>query len=281
MLYYLLRPFVAFVQRLLIKHISINGLENIPKSGAVMLASTHSNSFFDAILLCCNIDRRVWSLARGDVFKKSWAKKILSSLFMLPVYRISEGRVHLGDNDETFNRCIDLFQKGEIVLIFPEGICINQTKLLPLKKGTARLTQKAWLDGIELTIVPVAISYDTVSGFGKKVNLNIAKPMQRNDFQAIGEEGLFLKAFNDLLTEKMNKLIDRSFPTRVSFGQSLLFSIGSIINFPANKLASVISKKLTKGIVFFDSIVLGLLIFLLPLYWVLLACLICFLSNTI
>lgn len=266
MLYYILRPLVALVQRLLIKHISISGLENIPKSGAVMLASTHANSFFDAILLCCTIDRRVWSLARGDVFKKSWAKRILSSLFMLPVYRLSEGKEHLGDNDETFNRCIDLFKKGEIVLIFSEGICVNQTKLLPLKKGTARLAQKAWRDGMELTVVPVAISYDTVMGFGKKINLNIGKAIEKNDFQTIAEDGFFLKIFNDLLTDKMNNLIDRSF-SKESFIQSLLFSISSIINFPANKLAFFISKKLTRGIVFFDSITLGLLVVLLPLYW--------------
>ncbi|WP_435357565.1 1-acyl-sn-glycerol-3-phosphate acyltransferase [Emticicia sp. SJ17W-69] len=278
MLYYTLRPFVTFVLKLFIKNISISGLENIPKSGAVMLASTHANSFFDAILLCCTIDRRVWSLARGDVFKKSWAKKILTSLFMLPVYRLSEGKEHLGDNDETFNRCIELFQKGEVVLIFSEGICVNQTKLLPLKKGTARLAQKAWRDGMELTVVPVAISYDTILDFGKKINLNIGKTIIKNDFPTIGEDGFFLKTFNDLLTDKMNILIDRTFP-KVSFIKSLLFSISSIINFPANKLACFISKKLTKGVVFFDSIALGLLIFLLPIYWLLLIYVICFIDK--
>jgi 1-acyl-sn-glycerol-3-phosphate acyltransferase len=280
LLYYTLRPFVTLVLKFFIKYISIKGLENIPKSGAVMLAATHSNSFLDAILLCCAIDRRVWSLARGDVFKKNWAKKTLSSLFMLPVYRLSEGKEHLGDNDETFNRCIELFQRGEVVLIFSEGICVNQTRLLPLKKGTARLTQKAWLEGIELSVVPIAISYDTVADFGKKVNLNVGKPIEKNDFQNISEDGFFLKIFNDSLTEKMNKLIDRAFP-KVSFRQTLLFSISSIINFPVNKLVCIVSKKLTKGLVFFDSIACGLMIFLLPLYWILLASLIYFLSSLI
>ena len=279
MLYYTLRPFVSLVLKLFIKHISINGLENIPKSGAVMLASTHSNSFLDAILLCCTIDRRVWSLARGDVFKKSWTKRILASLFMLPVYRLSEGREHLGDNDDTFNRCIELFQKGEIVLIFSEGICVNQTKLLPLKKGTARLAQKAWLDGMELTVVPIAISYDTIADFGKKINLNIGKSIEKKDFQSIGEDGFFLKTFNDLLTEKMNELIDRTFP-KGSFMQNPLFSISSIVDFPVNEIACIISKKMTKGIVFFDSIAYGLMVALLPLYWILLVCFICFLSHS-
>jgi 1-acyl-sn-glycerol-3-phosphate acyltransferase len=280
LLYYTLRPFVTFILRLFNKHISINGLENIPKSGAVILASNHPNSFFDAIILCCTIDRRIWSLARGDVFKKSWAKKLLSSLFMMPVHRLSEGKEHLGDNDDTFNKCMELFQKGEVVLIFAEGICTHQKKLLPLKKGTARMAQKAWNDGIDLTIVPVGISYDTYDKFGKKINLNIGKPIQKNDFQTVTEDGFFLKTFNDLLVEKLNNLINWRF-SKIGFMQSPVFFISSIINFPANMLATNISRKLTKGSVFFDSISLGLLVILLPLYWVLLGYFICFLSNSI
>ncbi len=278
MLYYTLRPFVTFILRLFNKQISITGLENIPKSGAVILASNHPNSFFDAIILCCTIDRRIWSLARGDVFKKTWAKKLLSSLFMMPVHRLSEGKEHLGDNDDTFNKCIDLFQKGEVVLIFAEGICINQKKLLPLKKGTARLAQKVWNDGMDLTVIPVGISYDTYDKFGKKINLNIGKPVKKTDFQTVTEDGFFLKIFNDLLTEKINNLINWQFPA-IGFLQSPVFFISSIINFPANMLATSISRKLTKGSVFFDSISLGLLIVVLPLYWLLLIYLVCLLSK--
>jgi 1-acyl-sn-glycerol-3-phosphate acyltransferase len=271
LLYYTLRPFVTFILKFFIKHISISGLENIPKSGAVMLASNHSNSFFDAIILCCTIDRRVWSLARGDVFKKNLARKLLSSLFMLPVYRLSEGKENLNGNDETFNKCINLFKEGEVVLIFSEGICTNQTKLLPLKKGTARLAQKAWSDGIELTVVPVGITYDTFNIFGKIVHLNIGKTITKAAFESISEDGFFLKTFNESLADKMNQLLNWHFP-KVGLSQSLVFSFSSIINFPANYLCTFISRKITKGSVFFDSITLGLMIVILPIYWLILVC---------
>jgi len=278
LLYYTLRPFVRLILRLLIKHISIDGLDNIPKSGAVILASNHPNSFFDAILICCRLDRRVWSLARGDVFKKSWTKKLLSSLFMMPVHRLSEGKEYLGDNDDTFQKCIDLFQQGEVVLIFAEGICINQKKLLPLKKGTARLAQKAWYDGMDLVVIPVGVSYDTYDTFGKKINLNIGKPIQKTDFQEITEDGFFLKTFNDLLTEKLKELLNWHFSNE-SFIKNPVYFIGSMINFPANSLAATISKKMTKGSVFFDSITLALMIVVLPIYWILLAYFACYLRN--
>lgn len=278
MLYYTLRPYVTLLLKFFIKRIHISGLENIPKSGAVILASTHANSFFDAVILCCTIDRRIWSLARGDVFKKNLAKKALSSLFMLPVHRLSEGKEHLSGNDETFDKCIDLFKQGEVVLIFSEGICKHQTKLLPLKKGTSRLAQRAWSDGIELTVVPIGITYDTFFSFGKRINLNIGNPIKKTDFQSISEDGFFLKNFNDLLADKINRLLNWTFP-KVGFGQSPIFSLSSVIHFPANYLSAFISRKITKGSVFFDSITLGLMIVVYPLYWLIVGCLICYLSN--
>ena len=274
MLYYILRPFVNILLKFLTKRITITGLENIPKTGAVILASNHSNSFLDAAIIGCNIDRRMWSLGRGDIFKKPLARKILSSFFMLPVHRLSEGKEYLSGNDETFSNCIELFKKGEVVLIFPEGICTNQTKLLPLKKGASRLAQQAWNEGIDLKIVPIGIAYHSFTTFGKIIHFNVGKTIEKADFESISEDGFFIKDFNELLTKKMTALQNWSF-TNIDSGQNLIFSITSILFFPANFLAEKISRKMTKGSVFFDSVMLGLLVVIMPIYWFLLAYLIC------
>lgn len=269
MLYYIFRPYVSFLFNFFIKKITITGLDNIPKSGAVILAATHANSFLDAAIIGCKIERRMWSLGRGDIFRKKLANKILSSFFMLPIHRLSEGKEHLRGNDATFDRCIELFKQGEIVLIFSEGICTHQTKLLPLKKGTARLAQQAWNEGIELTIIPIGITYDTFFNFGKNVNMNIGTGIVKRDLNNISEDVLFLKTFNDLLTEKINKCLNWSF-TKISFWQSPIFYLGSVINFPANYVSGFISRKITKGSVFFDSIRLGAMLVVYPLYWLML-----------
>jgi 1-acyl-sn-glycerol-3-phosphate acyltransferase len=276
LLYYILRPYVSFFLKFFIKNISITGLENIPKTGAVILSATHANSFLDAAIIGCNIDRQMWSLARGDIFKKQLAKKALSSLFMLPIHRLSEGKEHLNGNDETFTNCIDLFKKGEVILIFPEGICTHQTKLLPLKKGTARLALQAWKEGIDVTIVPIGITYSSFINFGKISNMNIGKGIVKADLNSIQEEVLFLKTFNDILTEKINKCLDWQFE-KTSFLKNPIFSLGEIINFPANYLTGLISQKITKGSVFFDSIRLGLFIVILPIYWAVLIAILLFL----
>jgi 1-acyl-sn-glycerol-3-phosphate acyltransferase len=278
LLYYIFRPYVAFLLKFFIKNITITGLENIPKSGAVILAATHANSFLDAAIIGCNIERRMWSLGRGDIFRKKLANKVLSSFFMLPIHRLSEGKEYLSGNDETFERCIELFKQGEIVLIFSEGICTHQTKLLPLKKGTARLAQQAWGEGIELTVIPIGITYDTFFSFGKLVNMNIAEGIVKTDLKNITEDVLFLKTFNDLLADKINKFLNWNFP-KLGFMQSLIFSLSSVIHFPANYLSAFFSRKITKGSVFYDSIALGLMVVVYPLYWLIVGCLICSLGN--
>lgn len=276
MLYDIIRVFSPFLLKFFIKRIEFTGLENIPKSGAVLLASNHFNSFFDAVVLCGHYERRIWSLARGDVFKKPWAKKALTSLYMMPMYRLSEGKEYLGDNDDTFKKCIDLFRQGEIVLIFSEGLCTNQTKLLPLKKGTGRLAQKAWTDNMDVKVIPVAITYNNFNKFGKLVKVNIGPALQKDELMQEEGEGLFLKEFNRILSDKLNKLLEVSLP-KPSFWKNPFYYIGLVVNFPINALATTLSRKLTRGSVFFDSITAGIIMFILPVYWLLLALLVYFL----
>lgn len=276
MLYDIIRVFSPFLLKFFIKRLEFTGLENIPKSGAVMLASNHSNSFFDAVVLCGHYERRIWSLARGDVFKKPLAKKVLSSLYMMPMYRLSEGKEYLGDNDDTFRKCIELFRQGEIVLIFSEGLCIHQTKLLPLKKGTGRLAQKAWGDNMDVTVVPVAITYNNFNKFGKVVKVNIGEPLHKEELPKEATEGLFLKEFNRILSEKLTKLLDVTLP-KPDFWKNPFYYIGLVVNFPVNLLATSVSRKVTRGSVFFDSITAGIVMFILPVYWLLLALLVYFL----
>ncbi len=266
MLYFILRPFVSFILYFFIKNRSIHGLSHLPENGPVLLAVNHPNSFLDAVIIACMLKRRVWSLARGDVFKKKTAGKILSSLFMLPIHRISEGRENMTENDKTFDKCLELFRMGEIVLIFSEGICKNQTSLLPLKKGTARLALSSWKSGVDLKVIPIGITYNTFNTFGKIVNINMGAAIEKKSFDLETEEANFIKQFNHHLTTKMTSLQDWDFSKKLTL-YSIIYWIAYLFQFPIYIIATKISQKITKGSVFYDSIVLGILIALLPIYW--------------
>ena len=140
------------------RNIIVNNRAILKKQGPLLLASNHPNSFLDAIILDILFEQPIWSLARGDVFKPKWISKILKALKMFPVYRVSEGVENLNNNYETFENCKQVFRKNGLILIFSEGKCINEWRLRPLKKGTARLAINSWCcspAGLSVLIKPM------------------------------------------------------------------------------------------------------------------------------
>ena len=266
MIYIVVRQFIRFVLRFYIKKIEITGLDNLPKQGAVLLAGFHPNSFLDALVINCTVDRPIWSLARGDAFKKPLARKILSKFFMMPIYRISEGKEYLGKNDETFERCSEIFKNKSQVLIFSEGVCINQKELLPLKKGTSRLAMQTWMSGTEMCIVPVAVNYETYAKVGKNITLNFGPAIYKTDFEELAMDGKAIKTFNEKLSGAMQKLVKRDFKES-TLANSWFYYLMYLLHFPIHLILGNFVKSKTRGTVFYDSIYLALLIVVLPIYW--------------
>ncbi len=148
--------------------------------GPLLLACNHPNSFFDALLLGAYFKKPVHFLARGDAFKKSWPRKILTALKAIPVYRLREGKEYLGLNAATFEKCTAILKDGGIVLIFSEGDCKNEWNLRPLKKGTARIALQVWEDenmATTFSILPVSFNYNSFKAFRKNVVIHFGKPV--------------------------------------------------------------------------------------------------------
>src|SRR5690606_1985030 len=189
LLYQVLKIIMGALLKIFCRRIEINKAEILKIKGPVLLACNHPNSLLDAIIIDVLFDQPVYSLTRGDVFKNRFINNIFSQLKMLPVYRFSEGVENLGTNYETFEACREIFKNNGIVQVFSEGLCINEWKLRPLKKGTARLAISSWDDGIPLTIIPVGINYSSFRRFGKNVYINFGKTITQEDVDHSNEIG--------------------------------------------------------------------------------------------
>lgn len=162
------------------------GLKNIPKSGATMIAATHPNSFLDAIIIACIIDRPLHFLARSDVFSAKWADKILRGLNLIPIYRLQEGHENLNRNDDTFKECYNILEQGGAILIFVEGLSLIDFKLRPLKKGLARIAfAYAAKNNFKknCAIVPLSLNYDRPMDFRSKINVGVGEVQHILSFQ--------------------------------------------------------------------------------------------------
>ncbi len=257
--------------------------------GPLLIAANHPNSFLDAIILSTLFKQPVYSLARGDAFTKPLYKKLLYSLNMFPVYRISEGVENLENNYDTFEKCKAIFKNNGIVLIFSEGRCINEWRLRSLKKGTARLAQSSWQEGIPLKVLPAGINYQSFTSFGKNVQLNFGNIISEKDISPTEGYGKTINEFNDKLKSELNKLVieidpkekqkirDTFFIKQSGLKKIILFFpalIGYLLHaplyIPVKKFASIKGGHNDH----YDSLMIGLLFLLYPLYLLLISLLV-------
>jgi 1-acyl-sn-glycerol-3-phosphate acyltransferase len=249
------------------------------RQGPLLIAANHPNSFLDAIIVATLFKNPVYSLARGDAFAGKLITKILTTLNMLPVYRVSEGVENLESNYSTFEACQNIFKNGGIVLIFSEGSCINEWHLRPLKKGTARLALSAWQQNIDLEVLPLGINYNSFRKFGKILHLNFGNIITKEKMNADFSSGKAVNEFNEKLQQQLQNVvfeIDKNdkekfkkyFYTHQSFLKQIPLFIpavlGYIIHFPLYYSIHMFIKN--KANDHYDSIMVGLLFFIYPFY---------------
>lgn len=253
----------------------------LSQNGPLLIAANHPNSFLDAIIISTLFKQPVYSLARGDAFTKPFYKKLLSSLNMFPVYRISEGAENLENNYDTFEKCKEIFKNNGIVLIFSEGRCVNEWKLRPLKKGTARLALSCWQEGIPLKVLPTGINYQSFTSFGKNVQLNFGKIINDKDIPVSEGYGKTINEFNDKLRNELSTLlieidstekqkIKHTFFIKQPVLKKMLLFFPAIIGYllhallfiPVERFASIKGGHNDH----YDSLTVGLLFLLYPFY---------------
>jgi len=121
------------------------GREHIPAEGPVILASNH-RSFFDPFIIGTMTRRPVYYVAKKELFAYSrllgW---VLNALGAFPVDRGA------GDQD-TIDTAKAILDRGEIVLMFPEGTRTRPGSLGKPRRGVGRLALETGAP-----VVPIAI----------------------------------------------------------------------------------------------------------------------------
>ncbi len=190
------------------KNIIINGKMNIPKSGPCIYACTHPNSFLDAIIIGIYSPRKVYFLARSDVFNTKFKHWLLSKLNMIPIYRMQEGAENLHKNEHTFSKCFEILKQGGTILIFSEGISVIDKMVRPLKKGTARIVFGAEEENnfnLSIHVIAVGINYIYPTQFRSDVVIGFNKALNTQDYKEsyLESKPNTIKLFNDNLFQSI------------------------------------------------------------------------------
>lgn len=124
--------------------LSVKGRENIPKTGAFILAPIHRSNV-DTPISCAATTRRLRYMGKDSLWKNKTIGSVLSALGGFPVTR---GTADL----EALKRCLAVLALGEPMVMFPEGTRQFGETIQPLFDGAAYLAIKA-----NVPIVPVGI----------------------------------------------------------------------------------------------------------------------------
>jgi 1-acyl-sn-glycerol-3-phosphate acyltransferase len=115
----------------------------------------------EAIIAACFMQRSTHFIVRGDVFKNPWVAFLLKQTHQIPIYRFRDGYSNLKKNESTLEYCYRKLEEGEMIIIFSEGLCIQEKRLRPIQKGTARMAFGAFEEkGVSnLVILPTGVNY--------------------------------------------------------------------------------------------------------------------------
>ena len=143
----------------------------------------------DALMVGSALPRRTWFLARSDVFRKKWLANFLTFIGIIPIYRLLEGAENLQKNDETFDKCNKMLEEKKAIIIFSEGLCIQERRLRKLKKGTARIafgSEEKNNFELDLTIIPVGVNYSSTPWkFRSGLYIEYGEPFSLSDYKKL------------------------------------------------------------------------------------------------
>ena len=186
MLWHLLRFYFRIVVRVFFKRIRVSHANYLNVKGPVILAMNHPNALMDPVAFTTSIcGPKLKYLARGDAFKKGLITWLLQRLGIIPIFRIQDGgKEGLLKNNETYQIVNSLLKKNKKIIIFAEGICVQERRLRPLKKGVPRMIFGAMneLNLKNLIVLPIGVNYQNPSEFRGTVFFNIGEPMQMIDY---------------------------------------------------------------------------------------------------
>ena len=170
-----------------------NGIENIPRTGGVLIAANHA-SYSDIPLLGCGIRRRLFYLGRANLFPNPVVNWILRSLGWIPL------RPERWDR-KAFQQAVDLLNAGNAVVIFPEGTRTPDGNLQPGKPGIGMIVAEAqcpvipvYLDGTFqvlpmgatwLRLHPVAVKFGTAIDFRSDIGRLEGKELYKHISQTV------------------------------------------------------------------------------------------------
>ena len=152
--YVLIGPILAALGRP-----TIEGLENVPARGPMILASNHQ-AVLDSFYLPLKVKRRITFLAKSEYFTGSGLKGAFQKWFFTAVGQVPIDRTGADAAQDALNAGKRVIESGKLLGIYPEGTRSPDGRLYKGKTGMARLALQTGVQVVPDRIKGVAAHQD-------------------------------------------------------------------------------------------------------------------------
>ena len=195
MVYRILRWLSLVSVRIFFRRIEVEGIENVPASGPVLLVPNHPNAIVDALMVVINLKRPISVTAKSTLADIPIMRRVLKSTNAILFHRKKDFAMGADPsrNISAIAQCRERLELGEALLIFPEGQSHSDPSLRSLKSGAARIALDYVDSGLDpglyagemagnLAIIPVGLHFPEKDRFRSDVWVRFGEPLDPGEW---------------------------------------------------------------------------------------------------
>ena len=198
MIYWITRFLLIVLFKILFR-LKAYGVDNIPGTGAFILASNHT-SYLDPIILACSIKRRLNFMARDDLFKIPFFGFLIRCLGAFSVRR------NYADIS-SIREALKLLKQSEGLVIFPEGARSQEELVNSVEPGIGFVARKAGVPVVPVYIKGAKEAWGRQSKYIRLVHISayFAKPLYFDRLKSKEDN----EHITTIIKEEINRLIKK------------------------------------------------------------------------
>jgi 1-acyl-sn-glycerol-3-phosphate acyltransferase len=200
MILYRILHLLSFVIFKFFFNLKVTGRHHIPRREGAILASNHA-SYADILLIGCGIWRRLRYVAKAEMFRGFLVRTLWRYLGGIPINRRGVPR-------ESFKKIFEQIEKGNLVVIFPEGTRSSNGELKEAKLGVGMI---AAMSGAKIIPTYISGSDRVLPAHSKKIRIhpisvNYGAPIDFSDLKQTLEGKELYQAISQRIMEKIHDL---------------------------------------------------------------------------
>jgi 1-acyl-sn-glycerol-3-phosphate acyltransferase len=190
----------------------VEGLDYVPRSGPMILASNHL-AVADSFYLPLVVSRRITFLAKAEYFTGTGLKGWFQRWFYTAAGQVPIDRTDADTAQSALTTAERILTEGKLLGMYPEGTRSPDGRLYKGKTGLARLALETGVP-----VIPVAmIGTDVVNPPGSKmwrfgrVQVKVGKPMDFSRFEGLAGNRFIERAVIDEVMYELMRLGDQEY----------------------------------------------------------------------